>query len=101
GRGDDTDLGARGEGAALPPWSIGPGSAREERKLMARIAVIEDEADLSHVIEFNLAQAGHEVRVAENGRAGLELIQSFKPDVALLDVMLPEMSGLEVCRQLK
>ncbi|OQX69859.1 MAG: DNA-binding response regulator [Sorangiineae bacterium NIC37A_2] len=68
---------------------------------MARIAVVEDEVDLCHVIEFNLAQAGHEVRVAESGRAGLELIQSFKPDLVLLDVMLPEMSGLEVCRQLK
>lgn len=68
---------------------------------MARIVVIEDEVDLCHVIEFNLIQAGHEVRVADNGRTGLGLIQSFKPDIALLDIMLPEMSGLEVCRQLK
>lgn len=68
---------------------------------MARIVVVEDEADLCQVIEFNLAQAGHEVRVADNGRRGLELIQTFKPEVALLDIMLPEASGLEVCRQLK
>lgn len=68
---------------------------------MARIVVVEDEVDLCHVIEFNLGQAGHEVRVADSGRAGLELIASFKPEVVLLDLMLPEMSGLEVCRQLK
>src|SRR5690606_5254095 len=98
---DDTDPRPGGEGPALRPWSIGPGSAREEGKLMARIVVIEDEVDLCHVIEFNLIQAGHEVRVADNGRTGLGLIQSFKPDIALLDIMLPEMSGLEVCRQLK
>lgn len=68
---------------------------------MARIVVIEDELDLSQIIEFNLAQAGHVVRVADNGRTGLELVQTFKPEVVLLDIMLPEASGLEVCRQLK
>lgn len=88
-------------GPGMTAWSIGRASAREGPKLMARIVVVEDEVDLCQVIEFNLVQAGHEVRVADNGRAGLELIQAFKPEVVLLDIMLPEASGLEVCRQLK
>ena len=68
---------------------------------MAHILVIEDEADIRQVLEYNLRQAGHEVVSVEHGRAGLEAAASRPPDLVLLDLMLPDMSGLDVCRSLK
>lgn len=68
---------------------------------MARIVVVEDEADLRDVLQLNLTAAGHEVSVAETGDGGLALVRAGKPDLVLLDLMLPDMSGLDVCRRLK
>lgn len=68
---------------------------------MARILVVEDEADLQHVLDYNLKQAGHGVTLTKSGREGLVLAREQKPDLVLLDLMLPDLSGTEVCRQLK
>jgi two-component system phosphate regulon response regulator PhoB len=68
---------------------------------MARILVVEDEADLRLVLQFNLSENGHEVLVAETGAQGLRLALENKPDLVLLDLMLPDIGGLDVCRQLK
>jgi two-component system, OmpR family, phosphate regulon response regulator PhoB len=68
---------------------------------MARILVIEDERDLQKVLEFNLGQAGHEVLTALGGRPGLQLAREHHPDLVLLDLMLPDLDGTEVCRALK
>lgn len=68
---------------------------------MAHIIVIEDEADLQSVLEYNLKQAGHTVSVAGRGQEGLRLAQQQKPDLVLLDLMLPDIAGTEVCRTLK
>ncbi len=68
---------------------------------MANILVVEDEADLRMVIEFNLKKAGHEVRLAASGAEGLRLVQERAPDLVLLDLMLPDIGGLDVCRQIK
>jgi two-component system phosphate regulon response regulator PhoB len=68
---------------------------------MARILVIEDERDLQKVLEFNLRQAGHEVLSALLGREGLQLARDRSPDLVLLDLMLPDLSGTEVCKALK
>jgi len=68
---------------------------------MARILIVEDEPDLQQVIEFNLKAAGYEVLKAGTGAEGLRLARDGKPDLVLLDIMLPDSSGLEVCRQLK
>jgi len=68
---------------------------------MAKILIVEDEVDLRQVIEFNLKSAGHEVVAAETGSEGLKLATETKPDLALLDIMLPDITGLDVCRQLK
>jgi len=68
---------------------------------MARILVIEDEADLREVLSYNLTQAGHQVRLVARGREGLQIAKAEKPDVILLDLMLPDMGGVEVCRALK
>jgi two-component system, OmpR family, phosphate regulon response regulator PhoB len=68
---------------------------------MARIVVVEDEPDLRQVLVYNLRDAGHEVFAAAEGRRGIALATEERPDVVLLDLMLPDMSGLEVCRTLK
>jgi two-component system phosphate regulon response regulator PhoB len=68
---------------------------------MARILVVEDELDLQHVLEYNLKQAGHEVLLAARGADALKLAAEARPELVLLDLMLPDMSGTEVCRTLK
>jgi two-component system phosphate regulon response regulator PhoB len=68
---------------------------------MASILVIEDEADIRQVLEYNLRQAGHDVTGVERGTAGLALARERPPDLVLLDLMLPDMAGLDVCRALK
>jgi two-component system, OmpR family, phosphate regulon response regulator PhoB len=68
---------------------------------MARILVIEDELDIQKVLAFNLRQVGHEVVAVTAGREGLTLASERPPDLVLLDLMLPDVSGTEVCRSLK
>lgn len=66
-----------------------------------RILIIEDEAAIADAVAHTLAREGLEVRTAEEGEAGLRLAQEFAPDLVLLDVMLPGISGLDVCRLLR
>ncbi len=68
---------------------------------MARILVVEDEADIREVLVYNLQQAGHELLVAERGETALALAREKRPELVLLDLMLPDISGLEICRTLK
>jgi two-component system phosphate regulon response regulator PhoB len=68
---------------------------------MASVLVIEDEADLQEILRYNLTQAGHEVRVAGTGAEGLRLAREQRPDILLLDLMLPDMAGTAICKQLK
>lgn len=68
---------------------------------MAHIIVIEDEADFRKVLEYNLEQAGHVVTGCARGVEGLRLVEEQKPDVVLLDLMLPDMPGTQICRVLK
>ncbi|MCB1187582.1 response regulator transcription factor [bacterium] len=65
------------------------------------ILVIEDEADIKRVIELNLAAEGYRVKVAADGLQGLQMIRSIKPDLVLLDLMLPGKDGLDICREVK
>jgi len=68
---------------------------------MSRILVIEDERDIRQVLDYNLRIAGHEVISAERGREGLAMFREQRPDLVLLDLMLPDVSGTEVCRAIK
>ena len=68
---------------------------------MTRILVVEDEADIRQILVYNLGQAGYEMHVADRGEAGLALARETRPDLVVLDLMLPDMSGLDVCRNLK
>ena len=68
---------------------------------MARILVIEDEPDIQQVLEYNLREKGHKVFIAGKGREGLEIARDRRPDLVLLDLMLPDIPGTEVCKVLK
>lgn len=65
------------------------------------ILVIEDEGDILELIRFNLAREGYKVTAAVSGEMGLKLARSESPALVLLDLMLPEIDGLEVCKTLK
>lgn len=66
-----------------------------------RILVVEDSPDISRLLVHILGAAGYEVTVEEEGQAGWETFQRLKPDLLLLDVNLPGMSGLELCRRVR
>ena len=66
-----------------------------------KVLIVEDERTISDVLVYNLTEFGFEVQAATNGLEGIDRAKRFLPDVILLDVMLPGMDGLEVCRQLR
>ncbi len=68
---------------------------------MAKILIIDDDPDLCALVGTVLNRDGYEVDVAYDGHAGLEKVQAFKPDLILLDVMMPGGSGWDVCEQLR
>jgi two-component system alkaline phosphatase synthesis response regulator PhoP len=66
-----------------------------------RVLVIEDEHDVAELLRFNLGKEGYEVFVSGNGADGLRTARETHPDLILLDVMVPQLNGWEVCRRLK
>ncbi len=66
-----------------------------------RVLVVEDDAAIADVLRRLLRQEGHEVRSAEDGVEALELAESFVPDLVILDLGLPKLDGVEVCRRLR
>ena len=67
----------------------------------ARILVVEDEGSLADTVRYNLEREGYAVAVANDGRQALEKFRDERPGLVILDLMLPEMSGLDVCRQIR
>ena len=65
------------------------------------ILIIEDEPDISQLIEYNLTQSGYSILVSNNGENGIENTRKHIPDLILLDLMLPGINGIDVCRTLK
>jgi two-component system, OmpR family, phosphate regulon response regulator PhoB len=68
---------------------------------MSTVLVIEDEPDLAELVRFHLSRAGFAVEVAHSGRAGLDAIRRARPALVVLDLMLPDLSGTDVCRELR
>ena len=68
---------------------------------MSRILIVEDERKIARFLELELQHEGYEVETATDGRTGLEKALTWKPDLMILDLMLPELSGIEVCRRLR
>jgi two-component system alkaline phosphatase synthesis response regulator PhoP len=70
-------------------------------KNMPKILVVDDELDILEIIRHALNKEGFEVHIAANGFQALEQTRKIKPDLILMDVMMPVMDGMEACRQLK
>jgi DNA-binding response OmpR family regulator len=68
---------------------------------VAKILVVDDEPTLVATLDYNLRREGHEVVIARDGEAALEQASQSQPDLVLLDVMLPKVDGLEVCRAIR
>jgi len=69
--------------------------------ITGRVLVVEDDAEIADVLRRTLRQEGHEVRSAADGVAALELAEDFVPDLVILDLGLPKLDGVEVCRRLR
>jgi two-component system phosphate regulon response regulator PhoB len=67
----------------------------------AQVLIVDDERDLVRLLEFNLQQAGFETAVAYGGEEALQKVRQRTPDLVVLDLMLPDIPGTEVCRQIK
>jgi two-component system phosphate regulon response regulator PhoB len=68
---------------------------------MERVLIVDDDPDILRLVSYNLNQAGFDTATADTGRKALEAVQGHPPDLIILDVMLPDVDGLEVCRTLR
>jgi two-component system alkaline phosphatase synthesis response regulator PhoP len=66
-----------------------------------KILLVDDEIDILDFLSYNLIQSGYEVRTAINGEKGVEVAREFTPDLILLDMMMPEMDGVETCEKIR
>ncbi|MBO1912865.1 response regulator, partial [Microvirga sp. 3-52] len=68
---------------------------------MQRILIVEDELPIRKLLEYNLKLSGYETISAADGEDAIELVQSEQPDLIVLDIMLPKLDGIEVCKNLR
>lgn len=68
---------------------------------MQKIAIVEDEKAISDIIKYNLEKEGYSVHTAYDGEEGVKLIADIDPDLILLDIMMPKMDGLQVCKKVR
>ena len=66
-----------------------------------RLLVVDDEPDLLELVRVNLSQSGYQVEVAESGEVALDLLRRSPPDLVILDLMLPDVPGTEICRRIR
>ena len=69
--------------------------------MVARVLVVEDEEALCALLEYNLTREGFDVVICQNGEEALDLMKDEKPDLMILDWMLPHVSGIELCRRIR
>ncbi len=69
--------------------------------IMAKVAIIEDDQAIAQMYRLKFEAEGYEVGLAENGVLGLKLVDEFRPDIILLDIMMPEMTGDEMLEKLR
>ena len=79
------------------PQSVGSATAKGS----TRILVVEDEQDVAELLRYNLTKEGYDVTLVGNGADALKRARETKPDLILLDIMVPQLNGWEVCRRLK
>jgi DNA-binding response OmpR family regulator len=68
---------------------------------MPKLAIVEDDVAIRQMYRFKFEAEGFEVQVAENGKLGLDLVKSMKPDIILLDIMMPEMTGDQMLEKMR
>jgi two-component system alkaline phosphatase synthesis response regulator PhoP len=68
---------------------------------LKKVLIVDDEADILEIISYNLINEGYEILTAKNGIEALEKVRPFKPNLVILDIMMPKMSGVEVCKILR
>jgi two-component system, OmpR family, alkaline phosphatase synthesis response regulator PhoP len=68
---------------------------------MTKILIVDDEIDILEFVSYNLKKEGFAVETAQNGKEALEIGAKFRPHLIILDIMMPQMDGIEVCRQLR
>ena len=66
-----------------------------------KILVVDDDPDIVEILRYNLSLAGYEVKAASNGKEAIKKAKIFIPEIILLDVMMPEMDGIEACRLIR
>ena len=66
-----------------------------------KVLIVDDEPDILEIISYNLIKEGYEIQTAKNGIEALDFSAAFKPDLVILDIMMPRMNGVEVCRILR
>src|SRR5690606_27096670 len=71
------------------------------KKKDIRILLVDDEPDILEIVSYNLIQEGYQVFTAENGLEAIDLARQKKPHLIILDVMMPEMDGIEACERLR
>ncbi len=71
------------------------------KKKNTRILLVDDEPDILEILEYNISNEGYQVKRAKNGLEALKKASEWKPHLVLLDVMMPEMDGIETCEQLR
>ena len=86
----------------LPVYGTLRTSRRTERATcMKRVLIIEDDKDIVELVRYNLANEGFQVNAAFDGSSGLNSLKKSPPDLLLLDLMLPKLSGLDICREVR
>lgn len=68
---------------------------------MSKILIVEDEVKIARFVTLELEHEGYEVKAAHDGRMGLQCFEEWQPELMILDLMLPELSGIEVCRRIR
>lgn len=68
---------------------------------MTKVAIIDDDQAISQMYRFKFESEGYEIEIADNGKIGLSLIEEYRPEVILLDLMMPEMNGDEMLEKLR
>ena len=66
-----------------------------------KILIVDDEPDILELIEYNLKKEGYQVFLASNGQEGINVAKKVQPDLIILDIMMPKMDGITLCRTLK
>src|ERR1700747_794791 len=81
----------------LPVWC----GRQTTREAMKRVLVIEDDKDIVELVKYNLEKDGYQLYSSADGATGLAQVRKTPPDLLILDLMLPKVSGLEICKEVR